>query len=143
MSSCRARPDGEELPMATVLGAGEDSADDKRRTVSFEVDIKPILGDNCVNCHNRETMPERISFERKEWAMEPMGGSPVIIPGVPQNSRLIHAVTSPDTAERAMPPVGHRIPKQHVELLKRWIAEGAYWPEGPSGIMKPLEIPTE
>jgi hypothetical protein len=147
MNSCRSTPESDVVrPPSTVSpGAEEDTAIRKvsSRTVSFEEEIKPLLGNNCVNCHNRELMPERVSFEKKSWAMEPMGGTPVIVPGHPESSRMMVAVTQPDTADRAMPPVGHRINDAQVDLLRRWIAEGADWPTGPEGVIQPMEIPRE
>jgi hypothetical protein len=36
-----------------------------------------------------------------------------------------------------MPPEGHQIPVEQIALIKRWILEGADWPEGPEGTVKP------
>ena len=146
-NSCRSTPAGDEVDTPAEISPPAENGGVARRgterTVSFEVDIKPILGENCVNCHNRELMPERVSFESKRLAMTPMGGTPVIVPGSPGSSRMIVAVTQPDTADRAMPPVGHRIDAGQVELLRRWIKEGAYWPEDYRGEIQPAEIPRE
>ena len=54
-------------------------------------------------------------------------GSPAILPGKPDESELIRRVRSTDDSER-MPPEDSKKPplKAHeVELLKRWIAQGA------------------
>ena len=138
--SCRSTPEEiSEPPEPAQITSGE-TADSK---VSFEHDIKPLLGENCVNCHNRSLMPERVSFESKALAMAATDGAPVIVPGHPDNSRMMAAVKQPDTAERAMPPVGHRISPDQIDLLRRWIAEGADWPAGREGEIQPMEIPRE
>ena len=142
-SSCRTTPSGSEAVPSESEKAGVTVRKKPKRTVSFEDEIKPLLGDHCVNCHNRELMPERTSFEWRELAMEATDGTPLIVPYHPEKSRLIAAVVLPDVAERAMPPVGHRISAEQVELLRRWIAEGAHWPQGPEGRIKPMEIPME
>ena len=46
-------------------------------------------------------------------------------------------------AEMAMPPVSHRLTAKQIALLKQWITEGAEWPAGPAGHVKPAFIPRE
>jgi len=113
------------------------------RTVVFATDIKPILEDRCVNCHNRATLPDRTSFESGELALEGDKQGPVIIPGNPNGSRMMVAVSAPDIHEQAMPPVSVRVSEKEAALFARWIEEGAYWPDGPEGRLQPTEIPKE
>ena len=94
-------------------------------------------------CHNRKTMPERTSFESKTLAMAGDKQGPVIIPGNPDGSRLILAISAHDSHEQAMPPVSHRVSKDEVALLKQWISEGATWPTGAEGSLTPKDIPLE
>ena len=112
-------------------------------TVSFSEDIKPLLADSCVNCHNLETLPGRPSFETRELAIGQGVGDGAIIPGDPDRSRMIRAISLEDTADTAMPPVGHRVSEEQVALLKRWIAEGADWPAGENGRIRPTSNPME
>ena len=136
-SSCDTTPDPsvvEAIPDRIV-------APRQALSVSFEKEIKPLLEKSCVNCHNRKTLPERVSFESRTEAFASPRNTPVIVPGKPAESFMIQAIQIDDTAEQAMPPVGHRIAASDVDLLKRWIEEGAHWPTGAAGRIKPtMEI---
>jgi len=54
---------------------------------------------------------------------------PVLVPGDAAISRLIVAV-SYDDVDLQMPPKG-RLSEEQVEALRKWIADGAVWPEEP------------
>src|SRR5580704_8869542 len=55
-------------------------------------------------------------------------GEHPIVPGKPESSELIRRITSDDATER-MPPKnsGKTLSKAEIELLRRWISEGAEW----------------
>ena len=95
--------------------------------ISFNRDILPILSNNCFACHGpdekkRET---KFHFDTKEGAFAKPG---VIEPGNAAESLLIEMITHPDPTER-MPPAdsGHALTDRQIELLRRWIDEGAKW----------------
>lgn len=113
------------------------------KTVSFVRDIKPILEDRCVMCHNRKVLPTRTSFENRKLALKGDAAGPIIVPGDAEGSRLVVAISAPDFLEQAMPPVSHRISKDEVALIRRWIDEGVEWPEGSSGDLKSDKVPAE
>ncbi len=95
--------------------------------VSFNRDIRPILSNNCFACHGpdeskRET---KFHFDTKEGAFAKAG---VIEPGNAAESLLVEMITHPDPEERMPPPdSGHVLTDQQIDLLRRWIDEGAKW----------------
>ena len=108
--------------------------------VSFTESIKPILSERCTICHNSRVLPKRPNFESRAGVMR----SGVIVPGHPETSLFItHLQEDPMAAEKAMPPVGHRLTKEEITLLRTWIAEGATWPSGTAGRVRPAFIPKE
>jgi formylglycine-generating enzyme required for sulfatase activity len=120
------------LLAALVLPAAGFSA------VDFEKDVKPILEQNCVRCHNpKGTEFEKgdtdVNLESKEAAFEVKS---TIVPGAPAKSKLYTTTTLPDDAKKLMPPKNkvtgalERITKEESETLKKWIEEGAKWPDG-------------
>jgi len=113
------------------------------KAVDFVTEVKPILHDRCIMCHNRGTLPDRTSFENGALAKKGDRQGPVILPGNAAGSRLITAVASPDFHEKVMPPVSVRVTAREIELLRRWIDEGAEWPAGPDGEILPHSIPLE
>ena len=69
--------------------------------------------------------------------------SGTIVPGNPEGSRVLAVVQEDPEAEKAMPPVSHRLTREEISLLRKWIAEGAHWPGGEAGRVKPAFIPRE
>jgi len=95
--------------------------------VSFNRDIRPILSNNCFACHGpdekqRET---KFHFDTRDGAFLEEG---IIVPGSAAKSVLVKMITHPDPEQR-MPPAdsGHALTARQVELLRRWIDEGAKW----------------
>jgi hypothetical protein len=86
--------------------------------VNFVRDVKPILELRCVRCHGAETAMKNLRLNRKDRAML------VIVPKKPEESRLFLAAQS-----GFMPPGGPKLPAAELEMLRKWIAEGARWPK--------------
>ncbi len=107
--------------------------------VSFVKEIKPILSNKCTICHNSQVLPRRPNFEVGEKALR----SGVIVPGNPDASRILTVVQEEHGAAMTMPPVAHRLTQEEIALLRRWIKEGAPWPIGSEGRVKPAFIPRE
>ena len=106
--------------------------------VSFIKQIKPILREKCSHCHNKKTLPDRVSFENAKLAFgKSKAGLTYIVPGDSKKSVIIMALTRPDFHENAMPMVGPRPTKEEIELIRKWIDEGADWPKGLRGRIKP------
>jgi hypothetical protein len=105
--------------------------------VDFATQIRPLLESRCVNCHHSGALFGELNLENHTLATKPRKTGAVLVPGKPAESRLYLALTLPEGERTAMPPSGHRIAAEEVALLKRWIEEGAKWPEGPEGTVKP------
>jgi hypothetical protein len=99
------------------------------RGVDFAREIRPLLSDNCFQCHgpDEQQRKARLRFDTKEGAFAKPG---VIVPGNAAQSRLFKRVSATDPAMVMPPPqTGHKLTAQQVALLKRWIDEGAQWNE--------------
>ena len=110
-----------------VLGLGDLPA-----AVSFESEVKPIFEKHCVECHGPKKQKSDFRLDDREVALH--GGeshAPNILPGKAAESPLLKFVTTDDRDTR-MPPKGDRLSAAEVDTLKRWIAEGAVWPESAS-----------
>ena len=107
-------------------GVGECRALDDDRPISFNRDIRPILSDKCFHCHgpNEDSREADLRFDIKEIAFQ------IIEPGSLENSELIQRITDDDPDSR-MPPAELNKPlsDQDIELLKKWIEQGAPWSE--------------
>jgi mono/diheme cytochrome c family protein len=104
------------------------AADDDRR-VDFETAIRPLLTARCVQCHGNDASEGGLRLSDRETALAPLDSSArAIVPGKPDASELLRRVASSDSDQR-MPPDGPALTGGEIELLRRWIADGAEWPE--------------
>jgi hypothetical protein len=104
--------------------------DPKRQStgpIDFNRDIRPILSDTCFACHGPDPTQRKagLRFDTREGAF---GKAGVIVPGDSLNSRLIKRVSAAEP-EMRMPPLdsGQTLNARQIELLRRWIDEGAKW----------------
>ncbi len=96
-----------KIPLALSLAALSAAAlPHARAAVDFDKDVKPILENNCVRCHN----PKGTDFEEgktdvdlttNEAAFEVVS---TIVPGKPEKSKLYTTTVLPDDAKKLMPP---------------------------------------
>ena len=104
----------------------------------FTRDIRPILEQRCAACHNKKLLSNGWSVENRALAFASKPGiGAIIVPGSPDKSLLIKAITVPDSHPQAMPILSDRVPAREVELLRQWIADGASWPADASGDIVP------
>ncbi|HET9378386.1 MAG TPA: DUF1549 domain-containing protein, partial [Chthoniobacterales bacterium] len=95
--------------------------------VHFSRDIRPILNQNCMPCHGGVRQKNGISFLFREEALGTgKSGKRTIVPGKPNESELIARVTSSDPEAR-MPYHAPPLSAQQIDLLRRWIKQGAKW----------------
>lgn len=98
--------------------------------VDFVRDVRPIFEQRCYECHGEQKQKAGLRLDLKSAAFK--GGdkhAPDILGGRAQESPLIHLIRTPDEDE-VMPPKGERLTAAQIDLLTRWINEGAVWPDG-------------
>ena len=98
--------------------------------VDFVRDVRPIFEAHCYDCHSGDTRKSGLRLDVRSAAMK--GGDnhgPDIVPGKPEESPLVHFLTTDDEDE-IMPPKGGPLSAEEIALITRWIAEGAVWPDG-------------
>ena len=97
--------------------------------VDFQRDIQPILQANCWRCHGEQKASGQLRLDSKSAAMKGGISGAVIIAGNSKSSRLLHRVRG-EGGEKRMPLGGEALSSARIELLARWIDEGAVWLEG-------------
>jgi len=107
--------------------------------VDFNRDIRPLLSNNCFKCHgpDEEERQANLRLDTPAGAFAESDGGLAIVPGKPEESLLIERITSEEDYER-MPPVdsGLQLKAEEIDLLRRWIAQGAKW-EGHWSFQRP------
>ncbi len=97
--------------------------------IEFRRDIAPILEARCWDCHGEDEQVSGLRLDlRANMLRGGDSGLSALVPGRPDKSYLIDVVKHLD-ADLKMPPDEDRIPATEIELLSRWIREGAVWPD--------------
>ena len=112
------------------ISASGDSAT-KAATVDFNRQIGPILSEHCFACHGPDERKRKagLRLDRQEDAFKKLkSGNHAIVAGDLSSSALVERITSTDPDD-VMPPPKHNKPlsPDQVELLRRWVKEGAEW----------------
>jgi len=114
------------MVLATGMATGMVSAADKpsaKSRVDFSRAIRPLLANKCLKCHGPGRTQQQSDL-RLDLARSAIGTA--IVPGKPQESEVIKRITSQDPEKKMPPPESKlELTSAEIELLKRWIAEGA------------------
>jgi hypothetical protein len=104
----------------------------------FEKDVAPVIVKNCLGCHNAGEARAGLDLTHRDGLLKGGKGGPVVVPGNPDESRLIERV-----AEGSMPPkkAGKPLPAEEVAALRDWVRSGAAWPAG--RVLSPFELTTD
>lgn len=100
--------------------------------VDFAKEIKPILEGACVQCHGPDKQKGKLRLDSREAWLKGGDNGPVFTAGHPEKSDFFQRVTLAEDQDDVMPPkdkADHLTPAQ-IDRVKRWISEGAEWPEG-------------
>jgi mono/diheme cytochrome c family protein len=121
--------------------------------VDFVRDVQPIFREHCLSCHGPEKQKSEYRVDVKHIAIR--GGdnsAPNIVPGKSAESPLMKYVSGLDE-DMLMPPKksdAKRLTAAQVGVLRRWIDDGAEWPDSASAkvadkkdwwSLKPLATP--
>jgi len=98
-------------------------------TIRFNEDIRPLLNANCAKCHGGVKEAGGLDLLFRDLALKGgKSGLPAIVPGKSEESELIARLTTADEDDR-MPKKADPLNPKQIELLKRWIQNGAAWEE--------------
>lgn len=99
------------------------------RQVDFIKDVHPIFAAHCYRCHGPDDQESSFRLDSRDTAFAGGDfGEPAIVAGSAEESPLYEYVSNRDGSGVAMPP-DEQLSAHQVEILKRWINEGANWPE--------------
>ena len=99
-------------------------AGDTGKPIEFNRDVRPIITENCFACHgpDKNQRKAKLRLDVREVALE----KGAIVPGKPDESKLIEHIFSSDPEEIMPPPKSRKVLSvPQKELLRQWIAAGA------------------
>ena len=104
----------------------------------FLTEVKPVLQEQCLRCHNGTLPPPALNLTSKNAAFRTNArGQQYIVPGKPDLSLMVTAVQRMGTHPKLMPRSDVSLTDMQIGMLREWIEDGAYWPEGPAGNLHP------
>jgi hypothetical protein len=109
----------------------------QREAIDFNRDVKPIFAKHCFSCHGPDKQKQGLRLDRKADALKGGDDGVVIIPGKSAQSLLVQLASGQDK-DRLMPPKGPLSAKE-LDTLKRWIDQGAKWPDDGSAPTNPVD----
>jgi len=96
--------------------------------LSFNLDVRPILSDNCFHCHGQDADQREadLRLDTLDGATQDLGGYAALVPGDPEESELYLRITSAFEDEQMPPPDSNRaLTDEQRETLRLWIEQGA------------------
>jgi mono/diheme cytochrome c family protein len=117
------------LLVAAPVAASEQPAgrDEAARVEFFEKKIRPLLANNCFNCHSANTNSQGgLRVDDRNGLIHGGGRGPAVVPGQPQKSLLLQAVGH--THKTLKMPPKKQLSADEVADLTQWIKDGAAWP---------------
>lgn len=130
--------------LAILAAAGAATSLAAADKVDFAKDIQPVLQQNCFKCHGPEKQKGKMRLDSREFALKGGKAGPAFVTGDSAKSELVRRISLPKTDDDFMPTEGEPLPKEQIALIKKWIEEGAIWPESAvvaSAIAKPAGPP--
>ena len=100
-------------------------------SVDFQRDVRPILADNCFQCHGPDEAARQagLRLDTREGALGERRRGAAVVPEDLDASLLVTRITHPDERRR-MPPKAKSnkvLSEEQIQTLIRWIEEGASW----------------
>ncbi len=131
---------GQDPGLATKKKSGGPPSPDQ--PVDFVSHVLPILEDRCLSCHNEpyekngRTIQPKAGLALNTHALVMKGNldNTVVTPGNVEESYLHEVLTLDEDDDMFMPPKGGPLTPEQIDIIKRWIEEGAKPKAGGSGV---------
>ncbi|WP_040546843.1 PSD1 and planctomycete cytochrome C domain-containing protein [Pedosphaera parvula] len=110
--------------MLASLSSPAGAASNKQAKLEFNRDIRPILSENCYQCHgpDKGNRKAKLRLDVRDVALE----KEAFKPGKPDESELVRRIYTTNEDDHMPPADSHKhLADAQKEKLKQWIAEGA------------------
>lgn len=126
------------LALASMISCSIDPGSKGSAERYFLTEVKPVLQQHCLRCHNGTLPPPALNLTSKATAfIQSAAGRDYIRAGEPDRSLLVSAVQRLGTHSKLMPPSDISLTDDQIGMLREWIEDGAFWPDGKRGTLQP------
>jgi len=113
-----------------LFGSRQVAAGEKPSGVSFAREVAPVLIRQCQSCHGPDKAKSQYRLDSFARLQKPgKSKAAPLTPGEPAKSELFRLISTSDEDDR-MPQKADALPAAQVQLIKRWIEQGAKF-DGP------------
>src|SRR4051794_734917 len=91
--------------------------------ITYDEHIRPILREHCFSCHSADKQESGLQLDSYQKAMAGGSSGEVVLPGDLASSRLWALVSHAE--EPKMPPKQDKLAAAKLELISKWIEQGA------------------
>ena len=117
--------------LLAVAASAAAQVPESSRAVDFQRDVRPILSDNCFQCHGPDQGTRRaaLRLDTEDGAFATRPNGTTIARGDLGASLLYQRITHENDTMRMPPPAlsNKTLSTEQIDVLRRWIAEGASW----------------
>ena len=110
--------------LGTLTGAARLGAAEPVDAAFFERKVRPLLAAHCLACHDARKQKGGLQLTSRPAALKGGDTGPAVVPGNPNASLLIKAVTYKDP-DLQMPPKGDKLSDAEIATLTEWVKMGA------------------
>lgn len=103
----------------------KEEAFDPNKPVSYYKQIRPILQGSCQGCHQPAKAKGKYLMTEFAKMLKGAENGPAIVPGKPEESYMIKVITPDAKGKSEMPEKGDPLHETQIDLIKKWIKEGA------------------
>ncbi len=115
------------LALLVTTAIAEEAAS---KPVNFVRDVRPILARHCYECHgpDEEHRKAELRLDIPEGAFAKKDDVAAFVPKNIADSEAFQRIISTDDSQRMPPPKsGKTLTPEQIDILKRWIEQGASW----------------
>src|SRR5260370_29187487 len=95
-------------------------------SVVFATQIRPILASRCYPCHGPDVQQHGLRLDSLQSILTGATNEKVVIPGDTQNNHIVRRLLGLEQPQ--MPYGGPPLSAEQIELIPKWIDEGAHGP---------------
>lgn len=101
-------------------------SDAKKKKISFEKEVFPIIRSNCLPCHLAENEnPSGLALDNYETLMKGGEHGNTVVPGKPKESNLYLKLLPNPPFGKQMARNKKKLSEEEIQVIYEWIEQGA------------------
>ncbi|MDF1860119.1 MAG: PSD1 and planctomycete cytochrome C domain-containing protein [Verrucomicrobiales bacterium] len=121
--------------LLSSFSVAEETSFDSSQIQFFENEIRPLLSDNCLECHTGTKAKVGLQLNHRRGWLKGSDYRPVINQENAADSLVLHAINqTPGKNVKPMPYERGKIAAEKIAKLTKWIEMGLPWPESPKDV---------